>query len=240
MFNYYNTADEIADSDIDTVILPVGSTEQHGAHLPIGTDVIIAEAVAQGICKQMKTLVLPALPISTCYEHRGKKGSVWMKPDTFYNVIRDVVVCLRQQGFKKIVIMLAHGGIFVAGPVIRELNATYNDIKVLKVELVDFSQKEEIKQVIESSNNVHACEIETSLMLYLEEEYVKKDKIVDFIPDVPREFLNYVSLFKFSPNGVWGAPSLATKEKGKKIYDFMVKEAVNYIKETFEYLEGLN
>jgi|LSQX01.3.fsa_nt_gb creatinine amidohydrolase len=240
MFNYYNTADEIAGSDIDTVILPIGSTEQHGAHLPIGTDVIIAEAVARGICKQMEALVLPTLPISTCSEHRGKKGSVWMKADTFYYVIRDIVECLREQGFKRIVILTAHGGIFIAGPVIRDLNAKYDDIKVIRVALGELPRSKEMEGVIESSNNLHACESETSLMLFLEEEYVKMDKAIDYIPDVPRPFLNYESIFKFSSNGVWGTPSLGTKEKGKKLYDYKVKEAVKYIKETFKYLEKLN
>ena len=230
MLSYYSTADEIESGNNGIAVLPVGSTEQHGQHLPIATDYIIAGSVAQKIAEVLGAFFLPALPISTCREHMGKKGSVWMNPDTFYAMIKDIVMCLKEQGFKKIVLVLGHGGIFIANPVVRELNATNADIKVIKVELGQFIQSPEMSSILECRNNLHACEYETSLMMFLKEDIVRKDKIIDCVPEVPRDYLNYGSIFRYSKNGVWGKPSLASKEKGEKIFEILVDKSVNYIK----------
>jgi len=237
MFSYYSTADEINNAGCDTAILPVGSTEQHGPHLPVATDFMIAEAVAEGVAEKIKAFLLPTLPISTCREHMGKKGSVWMNPDTFYYMIRDIVLCLKEQGFKKVIVMLAHGGIFMANPVIRELNATNPDLKVVKVDFLQFFNHSEMLNILECRNNLHACEYETSLMLYLQPQLVRENLIEDCVPEVPREYLNYASFLKFSKNGVWGMPSLATREKGEKIFKLLVEESVRHINDVLRIFE---
>ena len=234
MVSYYSTADEIEMAGVDTVILPIGSTEQHGPHLPVATDFLIASAVGGGIAGKLGAFLLPTLPISTCREHMGKKGSVWMNPDTFYHMLLDTVLSLKEQGFKKIIILLAHGGIFMAGPAIRELNATNPDIKVVKVDIVQFFQSDEMMKILECKDNLHACEFETSLILHLNEELVRRDKIVDAVPNVPRDYLNYAPIFKYSQSGVWGKPSLATKEKGEKVLELLVKESVKYVNSVFK------
>ena len=228
MFNFYSTADEINNAELDTVVIPIGSTEQHGPHLPLATDNIIAEGIAQKVAERLKAYLLPNLPISTCREHMGKKGSVWMNPDTFYKMLQDILLSLKEQGFKKIIIIQSHGGVFVLGPVVREMNATHPDIKVIKLDLMDFSSDLESANLLECKNNLHACECETSLILYLREDLVRKNLIEDSIPEVPRAYLNYGSIFKYSKNGVWGAPSLATKDKGKLIFEMLVDKCVEH------------
>ncbi|MEN6312901.1 MAG: creatininase family protein [Clostridiaceae bacterium] len=229
MLWYESTADEIESGNNGIAVLPIGSTEQHGPHLPIATDFIIAGSVAKGVAEKLGAYLLPALPISTCREHMGKKGSVWMNPDTFYNMVGDIVMSLKEQGFKKVVIILGHGGIFIANPAVRELNATNPDIKVIKVDLCQLNQSAEIASIIECKDNLHACEMETSLMLYLREDLVRKEKIVDCIPGVPRDYLNYGSIFRYSKCGVWGKPSLASKEKGERILKVYVEKSIEYI-----------
>jgi creatinine amidohydrolase len=83
---------------------------------------------------------------------------------------------------------------------------------------------------LECDNNLHAGEIESSLMLFLKKEYFRKEKAVDFIPNIPRSYLNNFPLLEVSPSGVWGKPSLATVEKGKSIFDTVAKSAVEYLK----------
>lgn len=231
MLWYESTADEIESGNNGIAVLPIGSTEQHGPHLPMATDFIIAGSVAKGVADKLGAYLLPALPISTCREHMGKKGSVWMNPDTFYNMIRDIVMSLKEQGFKKVVIILGHGGIFIAGPAVRELNATNPDIKVIKVDLCQLNQSAEIASIIECKDNLHACEMETSLMLYLREDLVRREKIVDCVPGVPRDYLNYGSIFRYSKCGVWGKPSLAAKEKGERILKAYIEKSIEYIKD---------
>ena len=123
---YWKTADEIMAADPELAIIPVGSLEQHGPHLPVMTDWAIAMELGKRVADLTGGFLLPALPISTCREHMGKKGAVWMEPTTFYQMMNDIVMSLKTQGFKKVVILQMHGGIFVMTPLVRDLNAKYN------------------------------------------------------------------------------------------------------------------
>lgn len=237
MLSFQSTVDEIQTSDVGTAVLPIGSTEQHGPHLPLETDCIIAGAVGEKIAKKLGAFLLPTLPVSTCREHMGKKGSVWINPDTFYRMIYDIIMSLKEQGFKKVIIIQGHGGILVLGPAVREINATNPDIKIIKVDMLQFFPVLENANLLECRNNLHACEYETSLMLFLREELVRKELIEDNLPAVPRDYLNYGSIFKYCKNGVWGAPSLATKEKGKQIFDVLVDKSVEYINDVVKLFE---
>ena len=230
MISYNNTAKEIKESGVDTAILPLGSVEQHSSHLPIGTDVMLASAIGEGIAKRMDALLLPTLPISTCYEHKGVKGSVCMRPITFYQMLQDIILCLRDQGIKKVLVVLGHGGIFIAAPAIRELNALYDDLQVI---LVQTSSGDGSRKVFleNTKPEIHAGESETSLMLYLHEELVNKTlmKENDFTPSQPQNMLNHVPVTRISDTGAWGMPSLATKEKGEAIFNCMIDNAIDYI-----------
>lgn len=237
MISFYSTADEVCETGTDIAVLPVGSTEQHGPHLPTGTDYLIASDVGAEVARKLGAYLLPTLPISTCREHMGKKGSVWMKPDTFYKVLQDISESLKDEGFKRLVLLIAHGGIFIAGPAVREINATSKDFGVIRVDLVQFMQSAEISSVLECKDNLHACEYETSLILYKHPELVKMDRVKDCVPGVPRDYLNYGSIFRFSKYGVWGKPSLATKEKGQKIFDALVEKSVQYVNDVSEVFE---
>ena len=226
MLSYNNTAKEIKESGVDTAILPFGSVEQHSSHLPIGTDVMLASAIAEGIAERIDALLLPTVPFSTCYEHKGTKGSVCMRPSTFYQMLQDIVLNLRDQGITKVLVVLGHGGIFVAAPAIRELNALYDDLQVILV------QTGSTRQFLESDKlEIHAGESETSLMLYLHEKLVNKTLMMenDCVPEYPQNMLNHIPLTRMSKTGAWGMSSLATKEKGEKIFKCMIDNAVEYI-----------
>ena len=81
---YQKTAYEIMALDPELASLPVGSVEQHGPHLPVMTDWAIASELGRRVAEQMNAFLLPALPISTCREQMGKKGSVWMGRSLLY------------------------------------------------------------------------------------------------------------------------------------------------------------
>lgn len=244
--SYKLTIDEVGELDPETVVVPIGSLEQHGHHLPVSTDIIIAQAFADRIGEKLNAYVMPCLPVSTCREHMGKRGSVWMNPDTFYQMLKDIIDSLREQGFKKVIVVQGHGGIFILNPLIRTLNAQLNpDVMICKFEpyqfFVPYIGKPpvpgcEASQILESATAMHADEFETSVVMYLHPELVHMDRAIDFVPDYPREFLNYGSIFRISPDGVWGEPSKATSEKGEKLLKTGCELCLQYIDKTFKFI----
>ena len=218
----------------DIAIVPVGSLEQHSHHLPVNTDILQAQAFADCIGERLGAFVLPCLPISTCYEHKGTKGSVWMNADTFFAMLCDIILSLKDQGYSKVVVIKGHGGIFVMDPAIRHLNSLHMPgLQVCQLDpYFDIGQ-----DIFETTGEVHSGEMETSLMLYLHPDLVKMDRAVDFIPSVPRAFLQYGSVLSYSPAGVWGHPSRATKEKGRLYFEACLEESMRYVEQVFAVME---
>lgn len=235
---YHLTADELMNSGTDLAIIPVGSLEQHGAHLPIMTDWAIAGELGKRVAEKMGAFCLPPLPVSTNREQMGKKGTVWMEPMTFYQMMTDIILCLKLQGFKRVGIVQCHGGIFVMTPLIRDLNAKHNpDLMVAVADTCSFNARLFAEGVIDSNTELHAGEVETSQILSIAPETVHMDKAKDFVPDIPRPYLNYGSIFRACPDGVWGEPTKATAEKGEKIFARTAEMAVEELQNAFAYME---
>lgn len=226
------TADEICALDPDTAVIPVGSLEQHGPHLPIMTDWAIATELGKRVAERMNAFLLPAFPISTCREHMGKKGSVWMEATTFYQMMYDIVMSLKTQGFKRVAFVITHGGIFIMGPLVRDLNARFNPDLMVAFVTPDTSN---LKGITET-RGLHADESETSQILAIAPETVHMDRAVDFDPEIPRPYLNYGSVFRASPTGVWGYPTKATAEKGEKILERATENAVDELNRAFDFM----
>jgi len=239
METFMLSADELMQKDPDLAIIPVGSLEQHGAHLPVMTDWAIATDLGRRVAEKMGAFLLPALPISTCREQMGKKGSVWMEPTTFYQMMTDIVLSLKLQGFKRVGILQCHGGIFIMTPIVRDLNAKYNpDLQVALVDSCTFGAALYREGILETNTELHAGESETSQMLAIAPETVRMDKAVDFVPSVPRPYLSYGSIFRAAPDGVWGEPSKASAEKGEKILVRNAELAVEELTRAFAYMAG--
>ena len=234
MLSYERTAEEIQDAQTDIAIVPIGSLEQHSRHLPVHTDNIIAEAYAKALGHRLPAYVLPVLPVSTCREHMGRKGSVWMRPETCYQMIQDICLSLKEQGFRKVVILKTHGGIFILPPAVRQLNALYNPGLLVCLVETDVAAGAMKAAGVSQSPELHAGEGETSLILHLRPELVHMERAVDCLPDVPREYLNYASIFRFSPHGVWGYPKLASAETGAKMVELFAAAAEAYVREVFD------
>ena len=236
---YRKTADEIVALDPEIAIIPVGSLEQHGPHLPVMTDWAIAGELGKRVAEKMNAFLLPALPISTCREHMGKKGSVWMEPVTFYQMMTDIIMSLKLQGFKKVAILQCHGGVFMMTPLVRDLNARHNpDLMVALADSCTFMSRMYQEGIVQTNTELHAGEQETSQILAVAPETVHMDRAVDFVPDVPRPYLSYGSIFRASPSGVWGEPSFATAEKGESIFRRTAELMVEELNKAFAYMEA--
>ena len=107
---------EIRDCDSDLAVLPVGSTEQHGPHAPLGTDTLTATAVAEaGVDAYREQTgedvpIAPAIPVGVAAEHRAFDGTLWVSPDTFRAYVRETIASLAHHGFDRVVIVNGHGG----------------------------------------------------------------------------------------------------------------------------------
>jgi len=213
----------------DIAVLPIGSFEQHGPHLPTGTDNYQIEAMADRVARELGAFLLPVQPLTTCYEHHGKRGSVHFSADMFFKVLVGLVERLYHNGFRKVVILCGHGGIFILGPALRHLNYTYKDLMVISPESYGAGG---------NPNEVHAGDGETSMMLYLYPELVDMEKALDFVPEKPRPYLNYGSIFTHSPEGVWGKATLGTAEKGKEAIERSVAVLVSETRRLFAEMEG--
>ncbi|MEG1316430.1 MAG: creatininase family protein [Oscillospiraceae bacterium] len=237
IIGYHGSINDITETEL--AIISVGSIEQHGPHLPVITDWAIADAMGRAVAEKTGGFYIPALPISTNAENRGKRGSVGMHSDVFYAMLRDICLNLKNQGFKRIAIIQTHGGIFVMNPVVRELNADFNpDLMVAKLDMLEICwPKYNSAGILETSNELHAGEGETSLMLYLHPELVDMSKAVDYVPDIPRGYLNYGTIPRFSPEGVWGEATKGTAEKGKRMFEFSVDETVKEMNKIFDYMQ---
>lgn len=202
-------------------ILPVGSTEQHGPHLPISTDTLIAEAMALATARRSLGLVLPAVPLGYAWVWRGVPASLTLGFDTYVNVIRDTVESLAWWGVKAVYIMSGHG----ANPqvikhALREKIHGRIDVKVL---YGMYGGLKEMMAEAESRSwhgDLHADEIETSLMLAIAPQLVRMELAAADYPPAPADYgQSELSMGQLMRSGVFGDPTRATAEKGRRWID---------------------
>lgn len=215
--------------DAKYALLPVGSTEQHGPHLPITTDTLIAVAVANNLAKSIpKSIVLPELPYTLSYEHCGFPGTVSIRTATLGLVVKDIVESLNKQGLICIIVNF-HFGNNALGNFVQELN--HDGFKVMLAPstrlLANAYESAGITKT--PSEDMHAGEAETSLLLHICPEMVDKDI---FDCDMPyRPLLNTIGFKGYTPSGVIGFPSLATKVKGENLLNSLTDLIARDIKE---------
>jgi creatinine amidohydrolase len=232
MLDIHSTSAEIAAARPPIAVWGIGAIEQHGPHLPIGTDWDIASEIARRVAVELNALLVPAIPFSLSECHGSMPGTVWLKPATLAAVVRDVVRSLRAQGIFKVLIVNGHGGNFVLEPVIQALNHEFPDVRVaLPSETA--ADDDEAEALFETADGeVHAGEVETSMQLYLNPDRVKSLP-ADYVPPVGREFLDYVVMPQLNPQGVWGSPGYATAEKGQRAIDAEVRAVVAFARQVF-------
>ena len=231
MLDALSTSAAIAAARPSIAVLPIGSIEQHSRHLPLGTDWIAATALAHRVARELDAYLLPALPVSMGRCHKPMAGTVWLRPMTLAVAVMDIVRSLAASGIHQVVIVNGHGGNFTLEVAARELNLAHPELTVL---LPPMSLRSSGPPIFETAGmEVHAGESETSVMMAIDASLVGDDR-VDYIPSVGREFLDYAFVGAISPEGVWGKPSLATREKGQRAFDARVHTLVEYVHETLD------
>ena len=238
-----HTWDEIAEilKEVDTAILPCGSIEQHGPHLPLDVDffdsVYLADKVAKA-CSNPKPFVLPGIPYGVSYHHEDFKGTVSISNHTLSSLVYDVGISLAKSGISKLIILNGHGDNAPALHFAAQMINRDSGIFVC-VESGETSDTD-LNSLIDNQNDIHAGEIETSTTLAIRPQVVRMDKAVNETLKFGSSYLDYTSergvawyvRTKFiSASGIMGDPTKASAEKGKKFWEIMIAHLVKFIEE---------
>jgi len=234
MYSVENTWKEIRDSGVEVAVVPFGAIEQHGHHLPLGTDWMIAKAVARGLAEKLNAFLLPAMPYGNSREHMAFPGTITLRPSTLAAVLEDIVDSLRHHGIKRIVVFSAHGGNWILKPTLREINFKYPEISIVWAGGV-VPERGDVPP-----EDIHAGKDETSTILHLRPDLVKgTSPDLDSPGVVGQEFIDYVGLEKTTKTGAWGVPSRASAELGMERVEEAVNRQAEYVLWAFRKVDEL-
>ena len=234
MIDGNSTSRELKRAKPKMAILPVGAFEQHFGVLPLDTDNLEVTAIARAVAAHYDAFLLPAQPFGTSLENTGSAGTVTLMPSTLISLTKDIVESLYRQGFNYVVLVNGHGGNFALRPAVREINYRNAGCKTIYVEPWVMVPANEENEIFEGGNELHAGEVETSVMMYLYPELVRRDCLEDGDPQASRGDLDMFSLPSLSDDLPWGRTSLASTDKGRRHFNLMVKYTIEFIDRVIE------
>jgi creatinine amidohydrolase len=210
------------------VILPIGSVEEHGNHLPLGSDSYQAIYVAQEISKRINALVLPPIYYGFT-ELDDFRGTVSIGFDALYLLVRDILRGLIKNGVKKILIISGHASAIHMAAIKRAANETVRDYFVKIILLSDYDIAYELRGKLVPYEDSHAGIIETSRMMAIRPDLVKGN--FRFKKGEKGSFLvidNYSTVY---PEGTFSNPEGSSKDLGEKINNYVIERLLIIIKE---------
>ncbi|NLS44212.1 MAG: creatininase family protein [Firmicutes bacterium] len=237
----------------DVIIIPVGSTEQHGGHLPLGTDTFVANTLAEGASEQTGAIIAPPVWYGWSPHHMVLPGTVTIRPEILIGLLFDIIEALAHHGAEKFVVINGH----------RIVNISWMQIacekaqRVLGIRAAIFDpsyMSKEIVPELEFGPVGHGDEIESSHMLYSYPELYRAEKVLDYIPDykpllsadpafqgdtlcyIPSTIKNMEKSVKVA-KGISGSPSRSCKRKGERYHKHLVQrlsEVINNMQEKEE------
>lgn len=211
-------------------VLPLAATEQHGPHLPLGTDFMIAEGMLREVAARcpasLDVLALPVLDIGKSNEHANFPGTLSFSAQTMLSMLEDITSSVARAGYRKLVLVNSHGGNSeVMGIAALEAREKHTLLAV-QCSWRRFGLPEGVFSAREAAFGIHGGDYETSLMLHFEPELVDMAKARDFAPAAERiakqnKHLRLTGPLSMGwmaednhPEGVAGEAHLATREKG--------------------------
>ena len=213
-------------------LLPVGSTEQHGPHLPLGTDHLTAAWIAREAARRGGFLLLPTVPVGVSPHHRQFWGTLWVEPEVLASYVIGIARSLAYHGLKKVVFVNGHGG---NTPALTDAARRLRDEGIFAFVYVWWrAAQEEIRKVLEDGGG-HAGEMEASVVWHIAPELVRPDKLPEAAAHAAPAWGKAVhgvevgyDTIDFAPVGCVGAPTDASPEKGEKVLAAAVEKLVRF------------
>jgi creatinine amidohydrolase len=222
----------------DTVIVPFGSTEQHGRHMPLGTDAVLGDEFGWAVAGRLDAFLAPTVRLGCSEHHLSFSGTISLSDETFMRIVADVVASLSRHGFRRIVLLPTHGGNF------KPLAEAVAELKpVDNVAVIAFTDLEGlVKAAFESSSSfgvnpaqsgAHSGEWETSLMLALRPDQVKMDHAAEGFVGPLSEIMEKVfdGIQNLNENGVLGDPRPATAAAGEQYFEDIIEFLYQWVRE---------
>lgn len=243
-----NRMDEMSWSEFDqfrketnTIIIPTGAVEVYGPHLPMGTDGIVAMAVAERVAKKIGCLISPLLPLGESSALTCFPGTLTISREVLQSVINEVFLQLIHYGFKNFMFITGHAGnVDPISYYCRKYQSEYG-IHCGQVDWWRFTNANggEVFTLKGHMAHGHASECGTSVMLYLRPDLVHMDRATRVEPSTEfythyNDFIRYIPLNAKTSNATVGDATVATAEKGEKIVDLCVERIVEYMKYEFK------
>ncbi|MFF2081823.1 creatininase family protein [Kitasatospora sp. NPDC058162] len=210
-------------------VLPVGSFEQHGDHLPLTTDTVVASLIAQRIATDYDLFLLPPITLSCSHEHAHTPGTVSISAATLYAVINDIWKSLQASGVPGLLIVNGHGGNYVLSNVVQEANTTGPRVALFPVREDWHQAREDASLESSGAEDMHGGELEVSLLRHGAPHLVRDGIEGDDHAAPDRPHLLTLGMAGYTTNGIIGTPSLGTATKGKAILDSLSKSAAAHL-----------
>lgn len=212
-------------------VLPVGAVEEHGAHLPLTTDTVMATGVARRIAELTDTLLLPAIAYGECWTTEGWPGTLSISPDTLRAHVLDIGRGLKRMGVRGLVTVNGHFG--NRDPISQAARILHTEGFPLLC--LDYPRFEELANELMDTGPAgpgffHADEVETSFMLALAPQSVDMSRAAPEYPEFPPLFGSVpMRLSDFNKSGVFGDPRPASAEKGRAMIEGIATESARLI-----------
>jgi creatinine amidohydrolase/Fe(II)-dependent formamide hydrolase-like protein len=226
---------------VDVALLPVGAIEQHGPHLPLDVDAFDADHLARRVaeaCSLPRPLVLPLISYGVSYHHEDFSGTLSVSPETLARLVYEIGMSATRWGITKLLMINGHGG---NGPALHLAAQMINrDAHIFTCVDTGETSDPDIYEMIETPNDVHAGEIETSTTLAVRPSLVQTERAPRTIPRFSSRYLDFTSkrsvgwyarTKKISPSGVMGDATRASAEKGKRIWELMTRRLVELVED---------
>lgn len=227
MIYEYLTSAKLAklDHQKTLVVIPIAAVEQHGPHMPTGTDKILCTAVAEALEKDLhsKILLTPTIWLGASAHHLPLGSTLDASLDTYIATLCDVARSLLDDGYRRILFLNGHGGnIDPMKIAVRELQPQYPDSLLVAGCYWSVAEAER-EAILEGDHKFvgHACEFETSLMLHVRPDLVDTEKAKDagdLVSDVVDGFYICRDMKQRTREGYTGRPDLASSEKGAQLF----------------------